>query len=192
MKKPPPAIPEEERRLFLEAVAGTRPLPPSDRIQRQPPPAAPLPLKRMADDRAVLEESLSGPLSIEDRLDTGDEPNHLRQGLSRQVLRDLRRGRWIIEAEIDLHGATRDEARLRIGEFLADCLRHDTRCVRIVHGRGLRSPGRIGLLKILVRGWLAQRDEVLAYCQARPQDGGEGALIALLRARRKPGATAGS
>jgi len=183
---PRPAAPVEadDLRLFHDAVADARPLPPSGRIQRQPPPPPPIPRQTFADERAALRESLAGPLSIEDRLDAGDEPNYLRPGLPRPVLRDLRRGRWIIEAEVDLHGATRDQARLYLAEFLADCLRHDRRCVRVIHGRGHGSPGKVGLLKLLVRGWLMQRTEVLAYCQTRPQDGGEGALLVLLRGRR--------
>jgi len=177
-------LPPDEVRLFREAVADAVPLRDPGRIHVEPPRPSPTPVQRLADEKAVLAESLAPGIALEDRLDIGDEPQFLRPGLNRQVLRDLRRGRWVIEAELDLHGATRDEARLWIAQFIHECRLHDHRVVRVVHGRGLRSPGKVGILKTLVRGWLMQKDEVLAYCQAKPQDGGEGALLALLKASR--------
>jgi len=101
----------------------------------------------------------------------------------RSVLRDLRRGRWVVEAQVDLHGLNRDEARHQVALFVADCIARERRCVRIVHGKGLGSPGREPVLKRLVLGWLAQKKEVLAFCQARTVEGGAGAVIVLLAAR---------
>ncbi|MFZ1445006.1 MAG: Smr/MutS family protein, partial [Candidatus Dechloromonas phosphoritropha] len=91
-----------------------------------------------------------------------------------------------VQDEIDLHGLNRDEARSNLAAFLAKSLKQGRRCVRIVHGKGHGSPGREAVLRRLVRGWLVQKSEVLAYCQAKPQDGGEGAVIVLLRTQRKP------
>jgi DNA-nicking Smr family endonuclease len=182
MKLPPD---HPDAHLFRQAVADAKPLPPANRVVHQPPKPRPVPVQRYADERAVLRESLGRGIALEDRLDIGDEPQYLRAGVNRQVLRDLRRGRWVIEAELDLHGGTRDEARAWLVEFLHECKTFDRRVVRIIHGRGLRSPGKVGILKTLVRGWLAQRDEVLAYCQAKPQDGGEGALFVLLKAGKR-------
>jgi DNA-nicking Smr family endonuclease len=133
----------------------------------------------------ALHESLHGQIGLQDRLEGGDEPHHLRPGLAANVLRDLRRGRWVIQAELDLHGLNRDEARHQLATFLAECLHHGQRCVRVIHGKGHGSPQKLSILRQLVRGWLAQRQEILAYCQARPHDGGEGALIVLLRAAKK-------
>jgi hypothetical protein len=87
--------------------------------------------------------------------------------------------------ELDLHGLNRDEARQQLATFLAECLHHGQRCVRVIHGKGHGSPQKLSILRQLVRGWLAQRQETLAYCQALPHDGGEGALIVLLRASKK-------
>ena len=128
---------------------------------------------------------MEAPLSFEDRLDMGDEAVFLRAGLPRRVLTDLRRGRWVVQGEIDLHGLTRDEARAALAEFLASALRRGIRCVRVVHGKGLRSPGKVGILKQLSKGWLSQREEILAFCQARANEGGSGALRVLLRAPDK-------
>ncbi len=167
---------------FHAAVADATPLLPPNRVFIRPSPPPPRPVQRHADERAVLHDSLFAPLSLQDRLEGGDEANYLRGGLSQSVLRDLRRGRWVIHDELDLHGLNRDEARALLGEFLAHALHWGKRCVRIIHGKGHRSPQKLSVLKQLVRGWLAQRDEVLAFCQAKPHDGGEGALIVLLRA----------
>ena len=140
---------------------------------------------REQDEAAVLRESIEAPLSFEDRIDIGDEGVHLRDGLPRRVLTDLRRGRWVVQAELDLHGLTRDEAR-SARPLPSRRPENGYRCVRLIHGKGLGSPGREPVLKHLSRGWLMQREEILAFCQARPHDGGEGALLVLLRnANRK-------
>ncbi|WP_227816972.1 Smr/MutS family protein [Nitrogeniibacter aestuarii] len=163
---------------------GTQPLKDRNRIEVEPLPPVPAPRQHEADQRAVLEESLDA-FSLEDRLDIGEEAVFLRPGIPRRVLADLRRGRWVVQGEIDLHGLTRDEARGALGEFLARALIKGWRCVRVVHGKGLRSPGKVGVLKHLSRGWLAQREEILAFCQARAHEGGGGALRVLLRAADK-------
>jgi len=162
-------------------MAGVQPLQPPNLVEHDSRPPPPRPLQHLADEQAALHESLHGHIGLQDRLEGGDEPHYLRSGLAQNVLRDLRRGRWVTQDEIDLHGLNRDEARHRLATFLAECLHHGKRCVRVVHGKGLGSPQKISILRQLVRGWLAQRQEVLAYCQAKPPDGGEGALIVLLR-----------
>jgi len=171
---------EDERALFRQAVADVKPIS-GDTLHFEPPPPAAYPKQRELDERAALAASLEHP-AIELRLEGGDEAAFLRDGLARNVLRDLRRGRWIVQDEIDLHGATRNTLRPFLAEFLADCLKRQLRCVRVIHGKGLGSPGRLPVLKDLVKNWLATREEVLAYCQASGADGGSGALLVLLRA----------
>lgn len=181
-KRPTPADPEQA--AFLAAMAGVQPLPSPNRVHLAGKTSPPTPRQFLADEQAALHESLHGRIGLQDRLEGGDEPHHLREGLAASVLRDLRRGRWIIQGEIDLHGLNRDEARHQLADFLAGSIDHGLRCVRVIHGKGLGSPQKQSILRQLVRGWLAQRIEVLAYCQAKPQDGGEGALIVLLRAKK--------
>lgn len=189
----PPHPPQEtpltpgDRALFRAAMEGVRPLPPSDRAVIEPPRPKPLPRQRQLDEAAALAEALMGPLSFEERLDMGIEDAFLRPGLPRRLLSDLRKGRWVIQAELDLHGLYRDEAREELAHFLAGCLLKGYRCVRIIHGKGLSSPGGESVLKALSRNWLARRDEILAFCQAKPHDGGEGALLALLKAPKHKG-----
>lgn len=169
---------------FREAVADVRPLERARRVALRKAPPPPHPTQTRRDEQATLAESLDGPLSIDDALDSGEELAFLRDGLSRQVLRRLRRGQWVVQASLDLHGMNRVEAAANVAEFLRACSVRGVRCARIVHGKGLGSKDRQPVLKGKLRMWLARRDEVLAYCQAPAHDGGGGALLVLLRAKR--------
>ena len=172
----------DEGALFRQAVADAVPLV-SGKVHHEPPHALPIPRQRLRDEAAALDESLA-PAPLEILLEGGDELSFLRSGLPHTLLRDLRRGRWVLQSELDLHGMGREEARQALGEFLAESLARGQRCLRIIHGKGLRSPGREPVLKELVRIWLARRQEVLAYCQSRAADGGGGAVAVLLRGSR--------
>jgi DNA-nicking Smr family endonuclease len=177
-----PAADDDPGRLFREAVADATPIA-SDKVHHQPPPPPAIPRSRERDERAALAESLAGEL-LDLQLEGGDVAAWARPGLSPNVLRDLRRGRWVVQEHLDLHGMNREEARRQVALFIAECLAHGRRCVRIVHGKGLGSPGREPVLKKLVLGWLAQKREVLAFCQARATDGGAGAVVVLLQSGR--------
>jgi DNA-nicking Smr family endonuclease len=114
-------------------------------------------------------------------MEAGDKWSFLRPGISRQTLRRLRRGYWGIQAQLDLHGFTRDEARLELVAFLDAGNQRGFRCVRVIHGKGLSSKHGEPVLKARIGTWLSQREDVLAFCQARPEDGGSGAVLVLLR-----------
>ncbi len=163
---------------FRKAVADVKPLKRPKRVALGVPAPAPVARQHRRDELAALAESLEGPLSIDDALETGEELSYLREGMARETLRKLRRGHWSIQDGIDLHGMTRDQAAAVVVEFLEQCLARGLRCVRIVHGKGL------GILKAKLRRWLPQREEVLAYCQAPANDGGSGALLVLLKTKR--------
>jgi DNA-nicking Smr family endonuclease len=168
---------DEDRELFRKAVAGARPLEP-----RSEPPArsAPLPRARFrrADEAAVLEESLE--VNPEAESDTGEDLSFRRATVGLPVFRKLRRGQYSVRDEIDLHGLTAVEARAALYEFLAEARRADLRCVRVIHGKGLRSGHQGPVLKRKLGRWLQLREDVLAYCSARPVDGGTGAVYVLL------------
>ena len=168
---------------FRKAVAGVRPLKAARRAAPARTPAPPVPAQRMRDERAALLESIEGPLSPEDCLEAGDELVYLREGLSRLVLRRLRRGHWVVQAELDLHGMNRHEAAAMVAQFLLSAAQCGQRCVRIIHGKGYGSKNREPVLKAKLRNWLMPRDEVLAFCQAPPHEGGGGALLVLLKAK---------
>jgi DNA-nicking Smr family endonuclease len=180
---PAPAAPEDP--LLREALQGVIPLPPVNRAKLARPRPRPVAVQRQLDERAALRDSLSDSPAWELGLEDGEELQFLRDGIPREHLRKLRRGHWVVQAHLDLHGHTAAEARALTAEFLARCLRDGLRCVRIVHGKGLRSPNREPVLKKKLSGWLAQRDEVLACCQAPRNDGGSGAVLVLLRAAKQ-------
>lgn len=173
-----------EAALFQTEVADATPLSPTGRVIVERERPAPRPRQREQDDREVLEQSLSDEIDIERFLDTDDTLSWRREGIGPDVVRRLRRGEWTVRSQIDLHGLRVDEARTALVEFLADAVRSEWRCLRIIHGKGLGSPSREPVLKNKVKKWLSQRAEVLAFCQARPNDGGSGALIVLLQAPR--------
>ncbi len=177
---------QDERELFRAAMQDVRPLPPNDRAEQKTVPPAALPRQRMLDESKVIADSLSDPVHWDDGQETGEELVFLRPGLQRDTLRKLRRGAWVLQAELDLHGLTSVEARQAVAQFLAMCRQQDRRCVRIIHGKGLGSRNRQGVLRNKIGHWLAQRDEVLAYCQARPCDGGSGAVVVLLKSGKAP------
>lgn len=167
--------------LFKAAVKDARPLN-TDRIHHQAPKPKPIPQQFIRDERQALVDSLSDGYFPADELESGEELLYLREGQSPSVLSKLRRGHWVVQAHLDLHGMISDEARATIAEFLAGCKKRGIRCVRIVHGKGLGSRNKEPILKHKVRHWLMQKDEVIAYAQARANDGGSGAVIVLLKA----------
>ena len=172
---------------FAKAVAGVRPLKPARRAAPAKPPAPPDPVQTLRDERAALVESIGCPISPEHALEAGEELAYLRDGLSRQVLRRLRRGHWVVQAGLDLHGMNRHEAAMHVAEFLLLAAQRGQRCVRIVHGKGYGSKNREPVLKNKLRNWLVPRDEVLAFCQAPTHEGGGGAVLVLLKAKGKAG-----
>ena len=177
-----PHVDADDLAAFRAAVDGARPLPAADRVSFEPPKPSPRPRQRELDEAAAIAESLYSPLAIDDLVTIGEADSFLRSGLPRTVLRDLRRGRWAIQRHVDLHGCNRHQAHDEVSLFLAEALAAGKRCVRIVHGRGYGSPGREGVLRQLVKGWLARRRDVLAFCHAPSCDGGQGALWVLLKA----------
>jgi DNA-nicking Smr family endonuclease len=182
-----PPLPPEETDTFRKAVGDVTPLPDPKRAPKPLPRIKPIPFQRLRDEQQALADSLSDHIPWDADVETGEELSFLRDGLSRQTLKRLRRGHWVIQGELDLHGMTSDEARLHLVAFLNQCQRMDWRCIRIIHGKGLGSKNREPILKNKVRNWLMQRDEILAFCQARPVDGGGGAAVVLLKAASLPG-----
>ncbi|MEI8302855.1 MAG: Smr/MutS family protein [Burkholderiales bacterium] len=170
-----------EAAVFRDAMADAVPLKPAPRAVAAREPVAPRPLQREADERLALAQSMSDEIDIERLLDTDENLSFRREGVGTDVVRRLRRGQWTVQGQIDLHGKRVDEARVALVEFLAQALREQRRCLRVIHGKGLGSVAREPVLKGKVLRWLVQRDEVLAFCQARPNDGGAGALLVLLR-----------
>ncbi len=166
---------------FRDAIGDVTPLNGKARVEHKRIPHPPIAHKRREDDQLVLVASVSDEFEIDTLLHTDDELSFRRPGVGPDVLRKLRRGEWVIQDEIDLHGCRTDEARELLAGFMRDAGKRGLRCVRVVHGKGLGSKGRQPVLKGRTKVWLAQREDVIAFCQARTTEGGSGALVVLLK-----------
>jgi DNA-nicking Smr family endonuclease len=171
----------DEARLFRDAVRGVKPLRQRSHAPH-PPRAHPHARFTRADRAAVLRESLDGE-AAEAGHAGGEELVFHRPQVQPAVLRKLRRGEYRVEREIDLHGLTVAEAKHALRDFLAAALAQHVRCVRVIHGKGLRSGHRGPVLKSAVSAVLRRTEAVLAYVSARHVDGGTGAVHVLLAPR---------
>jgi DNA-nicking Smr family endonuclease len=172
------------RDLFLRAAGPVQVLPATGRAALQPAPPPPIPVQHLRDEQAVLKESLSDEFDITTLLEIDDQLSFRRPGIGTEVAAKLRRGHWSIQAQLDLHGLRSDAARESLGAFLREAGQAGLRCVRVVHGKGHGSPGKTPVLKNKVHAWLVQKEAVLAFVQARPADGGAGAVVVLLKPAR--------
>jgi DNA-nicking Smr family endonuclease len=170
-----------EKNLFVRAVGAITTLDHAPRVDLSPTPAPPLAQQQIRDDINVLRESLSDDFDVSTLLDTDDELSYRSQGIGTDVTQKLRKGHWSLQGQIDLHGLRSDEAREALGQFVRDASKRGWRCVRVVHGKGLGSPGKTPVLKSKVQRWLVQKTEVLAFVQAKGSEGGAGALVVLLK-----------
>ncbi len=164
---------------FRDAIGDVRPIK-QDRVLPHRRGRKPLPEQKRLDEQVVMDSLLADETGA-DELETGEELLFARAGLQHSTFRRLRRGEYAIEAQLDLHGQTVAQARLSVNDFLRDCRAAGKRCVRIIHGKGLGSEGRLPVLKGKVNVWLRRKDEVLGFCPARATDGGGGAVYVLLK-----------
>lgn len=171
-----------EADLFRRSIGKIAPLAAPARVAATRVKPQPIARHHQADEEAVLQESLSDDFDAEALLDTDDSLSYTRSGVGADVLRKLRKGHWAIQDQLDLHGLRRDAARDALCAFLHRANGSGLRCVRIIHGKGLGSINKEPVLKQKVRNWLVQKEEVIAFCQAKASDGGSGALVVLLNA----------
>ncbi len=169
----------EDQALFRHSVGPVKRLhhDRAEHVRKRPPP---IPFSTLADERQVLEDMVSNAFDPFD-LDTGEELYHCREGIQNAVFRKLRRGQFRVGAVLDLHGMTVSTAQQALTGFIRTARRQHITCVRIIHGKGNRSSHKGPVLKNKVNYWLRQRDDVLAFCSARPVDGGTGAIYLLLK-----------
>jgi DNA-nicking Smr family endonuclease len=171
-----------EKNLFIMAAGVVKPLPDKRKLLLKQERKAPQVMQFERDEQAVLIEAISDEFDVGTLLDVDELLSFRRPGIGPDVTRKLRRGDWSIQRQLDLHGLRRDEARERLSFFIREAHQQGIRCVRVVHGKGLGSPGQAPVLKSRVHSWLVQKQEVLAFVQAKPADGGGGALVVLLMA----------
>ena len=170
-----------ESNLFVRAAGAVKPLREQRRVLLARERPAPIPFQLQLDEQRVLHEAISDEFDSSTLLDVDDALSFRRPGIGLDVTRKLRKGHWSIQRELDLHGLRREEARESLAAFVRTACREGVRCVRVVHGKGLGSPGKTPVLKAKVQSWLIQKNEVLAFVQARGDEGGAGALVVLLK-----------
>ena len=170
-----------ERTLFVRAAGAVRPIRGHRRVDLAPGQPPPVAAQQQLDEQRVLREAISDEFDVSTLLDIDDALSFRRPGIGTYVTRKLRKGEWSLQGELDLHGLRREEAREALAAFIRDAHRRGWRCVRVVHGKGLGSPGKTPVLKGRVQSWLIQKNEVLAFVQARGDEGGAGALVVLLK-----------
>jgi DNA-nicking Smr family endonuclease len=175
------SVDDEDGKLFRTAMRDVKRLRPrrSAIVAPKPPPQARF---TRADEQQVLRESLLPPAD-EAAIATGEELSFRRPHITEAILLKLRRGHYVVDAEIDLHGLNAAEAKIVLRDFIAEATLRRFSCVRIVHGKGKRSGARGPVLKQLVNHWLQRMDAVQAFGSARAVDGGNGAVYVLLRVR---------
>ena len=169
------------RNLFQAAVGNVARLPHSELANLKPAPPAPIPKQHLLDEAAALQEALSDEVDVSSLLETDERLSFRRAGVGPDVTQKLRRGKWTIQRQVDLHGLRTDEARETLTSFIREAHKQGIRCVRVVTGKGLGSPGKEPVLKDKVHRWLVQKAEVVAFVQAQPAHGGAGALVVLLQ-----------
>jgi DNA-nicking Smr family endonuclease len=172
---------------LAQAFAGVTRLTPVNRASPRHAKPSTVPTQRLADEANALAASKFGAEPSPAAWDIGQEheahQTFVRRGLGSDILVKLRRGHWVVQGEIDLHGMTRIEAHDALVDFFDAARGHGWRCVRVIHGKGLSSPNREPVLKAKVQRWLTHWDDVLAYCEAQPHAGGSGAMLILLKSR---------
>lgn len=168
---------EEDSRLFRETVGKVRPL-----IENRVRPVKTEPKPRRRTHAVDWSDNAPSAIPL---LGTGDIMSFAAPGIQKRVLQRLRAGKFGVDVELDLHGLTVDEARRRLTGFLIACLHDGSRCLHIIHGKGYRSEGDYPILKNRINLWLRQHPDVLAFCTAKPAEGGTGAVNVLLRDARK-------
>lgn len=180
-RKPPPTTSPDDSALFRDALGtGIKPLKDHGRTDARPSPPKPHPAQTIADRAAVAREMLEAPLSDVD-LEFGEPLSYVRDGVAPRVLKRMGRGEFAVRDELDLHHMTADVAASALSGFLNDSRRAGRLCVKVIHGKGLRSKSEGPVLKRLVDRLLRRRGDVVAFRSARAVDGGSGAVIVLLR-----------
>lgn len=171
----------DDHTLFMRAVKGTKPLKTQQYIHPSPV-VSPWPRKQQAEHLSPLDDMTD--FWPWDELAPGEELLYSKPGQKLDTLKRLRKGQWPTVGHLDLHGLSSDEARISVTRFLQSANAAGLRCVRIVHGKGMGSKNGEPILKQKLKNWLAQRDEVLAFCQAPQHEGGGGAVLVLIRTQR--------
>ncbi len=182
MKRKPPAITPEDAALFRDSIGDVRELTPPAPAPERPRPA-PEARMQVRDEALALQQSQTTAY-LEATIDGAEALAYRRSEVPETVLKGLKRGEFSIGGELDLHQLRAPQAERWLREFLLESRTGGHACVRIIHGKGLRTAEGGSVLKALVDRLLRQRADVLAFASAPPAMGGTGAVLVLLAKRR--------
>jgi DNA-nicking Smr family endonuclease len=184
---PQPHVSEQtevsDEELFRDAMKEVREIVEFRRIPFRCRGAAPISKGVSSDDDTLktVVEIVRGrrPLNLPD---TQEYVEWVSPSYKADVVRKLHEGSFSVQDCLDLHGLILREAEIEVEDFLAESLKKRLRCVKIIHGRGLRSPSGPVLKEALIK-WLIcrHRKKIIAFVTARQCDGGLGALYLLLK-----------
>lgn len=172
-KKPP--ISDDDLAAFHKEMEGVKPL-----VHKKIRIAKPKPQRKLIKPRFEDEN----PLRLNERhpatsVASEEFISYKQPAIANKILRKLRKGQYNVEAILDLHGMSVDEARIAVESFLQQCLRKEIRVALIIHGKGHHSP--LPILKNKLNQWLREIYIVLAFCSAAPGHGSRGAIYVLLK-----------
>lgn len=175
---------DDDNKSFFDEMRDVKPLSnaPKADVGKKPQLTPGHEIRRLA---AVQTESLdSNPLVVSHHIDLlgpDDILEFRRDGLQLGVYKKLSAGKYELEARLDLHGQTVEDARKEVYQFIRDCHRYGLRTIIILHGKGERNPDKVALIKSHLASWLIELDEVLAFHSAQKYHGGAGAVYVMLR-----------
>lgn len=173
---------DDDLDLFRQSVGSVRRLK-SERVRSRPPAPRAVPVQRRQDEARVMHDLANAPIDFS-TVETGEEISYLRPGLQKRVITRLRRGHWRVQDQLDLHELNLEAAGRSIQAFLEHADREGMSCIKIIHGKGLRSGPAGPQIKRLAARMLSRHSRVAAFASAPPNDGGTGAVYVLLSARR--------
>jgi DNA-nicking Smr family endonuclease len=184
--EPAPVL--DDATMFRQAVDGVRRL--GDQRPARVVHKPEVTLEIVSEDAEVLAQlsDLVSGVGAFELTETEEYTEGTRLGLDPRLVTRLRRGEFAVQSHIDLHGLIQADAKAALEGFIVNSVRKGLRTVLVVHGRGLRSPGGMPVLKHAASQWLSHGHMggyVLAFATARPADGGAGAMYVLLRRDRK-------
>lgn len=175
---------DDDKVLFMQAMNGVRPLKHEKSVNhtQKTNPKDPTTLFRRANAQGGDEktqtnlsdmQALLNPVASEAFL------SHKHPTLQNKVFEQLKQGKLRWYDALDLHGSSIDEARDAVQTIIANALKHGETVVKIVHGKGTDA-----ILKTCVNGWLRQIPEVMAFVSAPANDGGNGAVLVLIKKKK--------
>jgi len=171
----------DDENIFRDAIKGVKPLKiKSPKVEKSIEKPKPIAKKFLEDEKKALLDTLSDDFILSDN-ESGEELRYLKEGHSPDILNKLKKGYWVTQKSIDLHGLISEEAKAYIVNFISECKKNKIRCIKIIHGKGLRSYNKEPVLRKKVKNWVVQKDEVIAYIEAPRHDGGSGAVLVLLK-----------